>query len=237
LRKVYRCVVGFGRGTIKAARAAGPQTYDRQEPRSANAASISIKNNVCSAALRPQLRAHAIRFDNPFATWACRACLTDCAARHISLGCRREHFKVQARWAIIRMFNHVSQGAAAAALAGKPERADQRDFRPAVRCFTLYTPRPQICDGTRTISVRRVKMNELVFSLRSDRCPRVAKFEDEPWWAAWHILQHGLQDQARDRIEVACLRIASQPKRFEWNRSATGERIDDHGCIAVRGTN
>ncbi len=49
------------------------------------------------------------------------------------------------------------------------------------------------------------------------------------------VLQHHLEDQAGDRVEVAGERIAAKAQGFEWNRAAAGKGVDHERRLATVG--
>lgn len=74
----------------------------------------------------------------------------------------------------------------------------------------------------------------LILSRLSSLYPR--RFAEVPWLTSACAAEcPHLENQARYRIQIARECFASQPRRFERNRSSAGERIDDQRRFVAMG--
>lgn len=120
-------------------------------------------------------------------------------------------------------------------LLAQPEGAHKWNFRPAVRGLAAHGPGPEVGDGCRAVRMLRVEVGQLLLRLPLDLRTDAAQLLGELWPVARNVLEHHLEDQAGDGVQVARERLAPEPQRLERDRTAPRERVhDQRRLIAMR---
>ena len=74
---------------------------------------------------------------------------------------------------------------------------------------------------------RRIELPKLLLCCRLDLGANAAQFVGETRTVARDVLQHRFQDQAGDGVQIARKGVAAEPQRFQRDRAAAREGIDD----------
>ncbi len=218
----------------------GPERHHRQQPRPADPCPsirqirrISrirrIENNVRPATLRGQLRPYPLRRQHRAAVEAGGPGAAHRAFGDLFVAFRLEDFESdRSAWSDrsdgwIR--RHSPQCPPAVRLLAQPERPHQRNLRPAVGRLAPHRPRPEVGNRCGAIWILRVELGQFFFRTLLDLPAHAPQFLSQFRSVAGDVLQHDLEDQAGNRVQVAGKGLAAEPQGFQGNRAAAGEGV------------